>query len=347
MSVSFAPGRINLIGEHTDYNHGFVMPVALALGCSVEHRPSVDGLFTVRSTERDDHYSIDPARLHEEKPRGEWTDYIVGVARQLAGLPPMELEIRSTVPAGAGLSSSAALEVSIARALLRASGQQMDDRELALLCQRAENDFVGMPCGIMDQFASVFGRDGSAILLDCRDLSYEYVPLPQDYAIVAVNSMVKHELGQSAYGERVKECAEACRQLGITSLRDANTAMLAKLSGVTLQRARHVVSENDRVQQFAAACREEKWSALGALMYASHASLRDDYAVSCAELDYLVERAAAAPGILGARMTGGGFGGCTVNLVANDQVDAFSAAMKRDYAARFGIEPQVIVNSPA
>jgi galactokinase len=282
-------------------------------------------------------------------PTGGWTDYPVGVARELirAGYPvaPANLLIRSTVPAGAGLSSSAALEVSTALALL--AGREIEPLELALLCQRAEREFVGVPCGIMDQFISVHGRRGAAVEIDCRSLDYRTVELPTDAAFFAVNTMVKHALAGSAYRDRVRECAEAAAALGVASLRDATIDQLkdakAGMSDVAMRRARHVITENQRVREFAKASTEQR----GQLMYASHRSLRDDYEVSCLELDFLVEAASQISGVYGARMTGGGFGGCIVAMVHTDAAVKFEATIAEAYRQRFAVAPRLYLCSPA
>ena len=255
---------------------------------------------------------------------------------------------------GAGLSSSAAIEVSSALAFL--GGRAIDRMELVKLARRAENDFVGMPCGIMDQYISVFGEEGRAILIDCRDLSREAVPLPFDVRVVAVNSMVKHELGSTAYAARVRECAEAVavfneRIGGIASLRDVNAEQYTHwdeyIPEVPRRRARHVISENERVLAFRDACERHDKQEMGALFFESHKSMRDDYEISCEEIDFLVDTAVAFDGCYGARMTGGGFGGCTVNLLRADAVDRFRAKIDRAYRKRFGITPVFYECHPA
>jgi galactokinase len=277
------------------------------------------------------------------RPQHKWVDYVVGVAHQLIArgfeIPPLHLEIESTVPEGAGLSSSAALEVASALALLQ--GRELDRLEIARLCQRAESDFVGMPCGIMDQYVSLFGRDHAALKIDCRSLESRPVTLPDSVAIVAVNSMVKHSLGQSAYRDRVAECAEACRMAGVESLRDATLDQVRHN-----KRGRHVVTENQRVLAFVEAARSGHAVRMGQLFLESHRSMRDDYEISCAEINFLVDVAAALPGCFGARMTGGGFGGCTVNLVAPDAVPAFTTAIRDRYSQAWNLDPQVFLCVP-
>ncbi len=323
-----APGRVNLIGEHTDYNLGFVLPIALDLETGISTEAADDGQLHVWSEARGESRAWSVDEIAGLKPRRDWTDYVIGVAQQLIarGFPiaPLQLRVTSTVPVGAGLSSSAALEVSTALALLQ--GRELDRLEIARLCQSAERDFAGMPCGIMDQYVSVFAREHAALKIDCRSLESESVPLPNDVTILAVNSMVKHSLGDSAYRTRVAECAEACRRIGVASLRDATLDQVKDD-----KRARHVVSENLRVETFVEASRSGDLSRMGQLFLESHASMRDDYEISCAEIDFLVETAAKIPGCHGARMTGGGFGGCTVNLVAPDATERFTQTIREAY----------------
>jgi galactokinase len=263
------------------------------------------------------------------------------------GIPPLTLHIESTVPEGAGLSSSAALEVASALALLQ--GRPLDRLEIARLCQRAESDFVGMPCGIMDQYVSLFGREHAATKIDCRSLESEPVPLPEGIAILAVNSMVKHALGQSAYRDRVAECAEAAKALGVASLREATLEQLTErpMSRSARLRGRHVITENLRVEAFVKAAGAGDARRMGELFLASHDSMRYDYEISCPEIDFLVQTAARLPGCYGARMTGGGFGGCTVNLVAREAARGFTEAIREAYRGHEGRYPDVIACEPA
>ena len=330
-----APGRINLIGEHTDYNLGFVMPMAITFSTYIAAAPSPDGKLRAYSANLNDTREWTPGALRRA---GDWGDYIAGVAGLLGSYQPMNLYIHSDVPEGAGLSSSAALELSTSLALL--DGRKMDPLELVKLCRRAENDFVGMPCGIMDQFISALAREHAALRIDCRSLEYEVVTLPDNVIVVAVNTMVKHELGTSAYRTRVAECAAAAKMLGVASLRDATHDGGDK-------RARHVISENARVEAFRAACAAGDLRAMGELFVASHRSLQHDYEVSCMELDFLVDTAITMEGVYGARMTGGGFGGCTVNLLAPAKVDSFEEAISNAYHARYGIIPEIYRSVPA
>jgi len=350
-----APGRVNLIGEHTDYNLGFVLPIALDRSTYVESRPSPNRNFLFYSEQHDSQFSWPAADTLNMKPRKHWSDYVVGVAVELAkaGVPlePLECSIYSEVPEGSGLSSSAALEVSSALTFLQ--GRDFDRRELAQLCRRAETDFVGMPCGIMDQFVSIFGQEHAAIRLDCRSLDYEAVTLPSDSVVIAVNSMVKHELGASAYRTRVAECAEAVAAIRqehpeVESLRDATPEQIetASMSDVVRRRARHIVTENQRVLDFVTAAEAGDSTKMGSLFQASHRSMRDDYEISCEEIDFLVNAASSIPGCFGARMTGGGFGGCTVNLVSPDSAESFEKRIRAEYQDRYSRDPVVFLCNP-
>ena len=353
-----APGRVNLIGEHTDYNFGFVMPMALGMATFIAAAPNTGGKLRMYSEHRDEMCEWPVEAVASLTPRHHWSDYLIGVAQQLAGagfaLAPADLFIHSTVPEGSGLSSSAALEVSTALALLR--GRPIDRLDLARLCQRAEREFVGMPCGIMDQFISIFGREHAAIEIDCRSLAHRAVDLPDEMAFVAVNTMVKHALAGSAYKDRTEECAEAvklirARHPEVASLRDVSTELFteveALLPPVVRKRARHVVTEDARVEQFVEAGAAGDTARMGKLMVDSHRSLQHDYEVSCAELDFLVDTALRIEGVIGSRMTGGGFGGCTVTMLHRSQVDSFRTRIAAAYGDSFGVEPAVYVCSPS
>jgi galactokinase len=351
-----APGRVNLIGEHTDYNLGFVLPVALDLATTVAIAPSRDGMVRFYSEQRQEMRQFRGEDIAALAPAHDWSDYPVGVSRELilAGFPiqPSNLLIASTVPEGSGLSSSAALEVSCALALLH--GRTLNPLELALLCQRAERNFVGMPCGIMDQYISAFGRKNCAVEIDCRSLGHRLVVLPAGITFVAVNTMVKHALASSAYRERVAECAAAVDGLrqqfpAVESLRDATPEQLASvaLPEVVGRRARHVVTEDDRVGRFVEASAAGDPRKMGQLMLESHASLRDDYQVSCEELDFLVAAAMKIDGVYGSRMTGGGFGGCTVTLLRADAAAAFEEQISAAYQAQFDVIPLVYACRPS
>src|SRR6266852_4052475 len=353
-----APGRVNLIGEHTDYNLGFVLPIALDLACFVATADSNDGYLHLFSEEKRQSRQWPATDISSLAPSHDWSDYVIGVAQELIrlGYPvePKLLLIRSTVPEGSGLSSSAALEVSSALALL--SDGDIDPLMLAKLCQRAEVGFVGTPCGIMDQYVSVFAREHAALEIDCRSLENAAVPLPDGIEILAVNSMVKHALGQSAYRERTEECAtavDAIRRLdtSVSSLRDVTVALLeraaASMPKVIARRARHVVMENERVNLFVKASRRGDLERMGQLMVESHVSLQHDYEVSSPELDFLVDTAIGVEGVLGARMTGGGFGGCTVNLLRRGMSGRFRSTISHTYRERFGVDPQIFTCRPS
>ena len=353
-----APGRVNLIGEHTDYNLGFVLPVALDLATYIAAAPSTDGKLRIYSEFRKEMREWNAADLGGLAPSRHWTDYPIGVAQELlcAGLAiaPANLLVRSSVPEGSGLSSSAALEVSTALAFL--AGRLLDPLDLARLCQRAERNFVGMPCGIMDQYISVFGREHSAVEIDCRSLGRRFVELPAGITFVAVNTMVKHALAGSAYKDRVAECAAAVAGIkekfpGVESLRDVSPEQLESvapsLPAVVERRARHVVTEDARVGRYVEASTRGDLALMGELLVESHRSLQHDYEVSCAELDFLVDTALAIDGVLGSRMTGGGFGGCTVTMLRPDAVARFGQEMARAYQRQFQAAPQIYACRPS
>jgi len=357
-----APGRVNLIGEHTDYSLGFVLPVALDLATYVATAPSGvpsgPGKLRIYSEFRKEMREWNAAEIGALTPARHWTDYPIGVAQELlrAGfaIEPANLLIRSTVPEGSGLSSSAALEVSAALAFL--AGRALDPLSLARLCQRAERNFVGMPCGIMDQYISGFGREHSAVEIDCRSLGHRFVELPAGITFVAVNTMVKHALAGSAYKERVAECAAAVAGIRerfpeVESLRDVSPEQLESvapsLPPVVARRACHVVTEDARVGRFVEASARGDVALMGKLLVESHRSLQHDYEVSCAELDFLVDTALGIDGVLGSRMTGGGFGGCTVTMLRPDAVGRFGEEMARAYQRQFQTTPQVYACQPS
>ncbi len=354
-----APGRVNLIGEHTDYNEGFVMPAAINFSTAVAVAGREDRTIVIQSDQ-----FADRAELDLDKPPSQgthhWSDYPFGVAIKLeeAGcrLRGANLLIKSTVPIGAGLSSSAAIEVSTALALLDNSGLTTDRLELAKNCQKAENEFVGARSGIMDQFIACFGAEGHALMLDCRSLESTPLPIPDGVKLVVCNTMVKHQLAGGEYNKRRAECEEGVRLLSLhlpkpASLRDVTLADLerfrSELPEVVYRRCRHVVTENDRVLRAADALRSSDLQTFGKLMAESHQSLRDEYEVSCRELDLMVEFANEVEGTIGARMTGGGFGGCTINLVAADRVDAFREHVSARYTKAVGRNPEVYVCTAA
>jgi len=353
-----APGRVNLIGEHTDYNDGFVLPAAIEFYCWVAAAARKDGKVAIYSENFNETVE---ASLDSLTPLGKkhWSNYPLAVAWVLrqAGKPltGANLYIAGEVPLGAGLSSSAAIEVAVGLALVSVSGLAVDRAELAQLCQKAENEFVGARVGIMDQFVSCHGRASHALMLDCRSLEYELVKLPANVQLVMCNTMVKHELASGEYNARRAECEEGVRNLRtafpeVRALRDVTLAQLEahrqKLSPRVFARCRHVITENERVKSAVKTLHRGDSKALGALLQDSHRSLRDDYEVSCKELDLMVEIAMAQPGLIGARMTGGGFGGCTVNLVESAAVSNFKRDVAEEYSSKTGLTPEIYV-SPA
>jgi galactokinase len=338
------------MGEHTDYNDGLVLPMALEMACYAAVATADHGKLRVHSANLNETREWPTGSIGTAQPEHDWGDYVLGVAFQLVrsgyAIGPCDLYIVSEVPEGAGLSSSASIEVATALALL--GPRTMEKIEIAKLCQRAESQFVGMPCGIMDQYASVFGKKHAAIEIDCRDLSSETVSLPDDLQVIVANSMVKHELGTSAYRQRVADCKDAVAAIkkhkpSVNSLRDVPLEDLKVIEGrippVPFKRARHVVTDNARVLEFAEAARKSDLEEMGRLFVASHRSARDDYEISCEELDFLVDEAVSIEGVYGARMTGGGFGGCTVNLVSPQSADQLESKLTQQYEGRFQITP--------
>jgi galactokinase len=354
-----APGRVNLIGEHTDYNDGFVMPAAIAFYTWVAAAPRQDRIVEVYSEHFDEKITLSLDAL-SGPPQKHWSDFVRGVAATLqeAGhtLSGANLVIHGQVPLGAGLSSSASLEVSLALALTSLARIAVPRLELVKLCQAAEHKYVGTRCGIMDQFVAGFGAAGHALMLDCRSLEYQLLPIPHDLRLVVCNSMVRHELASGEYNLRRADCEAGVRLLlpflpAIHSLRDVGIADLEKykhaLSATVYRRCRHVITENQRVLSAAKALRSQDADRFGHLMYRSHASLRDDYEVSCRELDLLVDLASTRRGVYGARMMGGGFGGCTVNLIRTDCAAAFQAEIAPMYAETTSITPEIYICEPA
>ena len=356
--ISRAPGRVNLIGEHTDYNEGFVMPAAIDFYTSVAFAPRSDMKVNVRSQSFDETFSFD--LNNGFRPTHNWSDYAVGVIDQIKRLGQRlcgaDILIRGEVPIGAGLSSSAAIEVAVAFAFLNAKHAVIDRTQLALLCQRAENEFVGMRCGIMDQFISCNGRRDHALMLDCRSLEFKLLPLAPSVRMVICNTMVKHEHAGGEYNQRRAACEEGVQILrkylpNIRSLRDVSAEQLEqhreKLPPIIYHRCRHVVTENARVESAAQMLQVHDLQAFGKLMADSHRSLRDDYEVSSPELDLMVDIANKQDGVYGARMTGGGFGGCTINLVASEDADSFRRHVAAEYEAATGRKPDVYITSAA
>jgi galactokinase len=340
--VASAPGRVNLIGEHTDYNGGYVLPIAINRRTAVALGRGDGPLYSA---------DFDDARPRTGAREGAWVDYPRGVAWALgqAGMivPAFQAAFAGEVPQGAGLSSSAAIEAATILALDALGALGLARTEMARLCQRAENAFVGVRSGIMDQYASLLGQQGHALLVDCRSLASEAVPLDLASAglsLLVCDTGVKRGLAATGYNDRRATCERAAAQLGVAQLRDATEADLARLSGEELLRARHVVTENARVLAAVATVCERDFATFGALMYASHASLRDDFAVSTPELDAVVA-AAHQTGALGARLTGAGFGGCAIALVADPA--ALEDLITRTFAARGYHTPTCYVFSPA
>jgi len=359
-----APGRVNLIGEHTDYNDGFVMPVAIDRQTTAAITPRPDRLLIVRSAAHEDVATIDLDRpggglsrasvSESGGPLGTWSDYVRGVAAVLERkgfrLQGADISIATDVPMGAGLSSSAALEVAVGYGLLDRAGHPIDRTTLARACQQAEHEFTGTLCGIMDQFIACHGRAGHALLLDTRTLDMAWLPLPPDIAVIVCNTMTKHVLATDGYNARRADCEAGVRALadrlpGIRALRDVTLESLEAnrdaLPERVFRRCRHVVTENARVQSAAAALRAGDLDGIGALMRASHVSMRDDFEISTPEVDAMVESAMRADGTIGARMTGGGFGGCTVNLVRAGAAAAFAATVRAGYEAATGRVPEI------
>jgi galactokinase len=354
-----APGRVNLIGEHTDYNDGFVMPAAIEFYCWLAIGPREGPGLCIYSEDFSEEVEADLGSA-SIAPTKSWSDYPIGVAVQLlqAGFPlrGANLFIESEVPMGAGLSSSAAIEVATALALAEQSVPNPDRVQLAKLCQRAENEFVGARVGIMDQFVSLHGHKDHALLLDCRSLSFESLRVPDSVKLVISNTMVKHELASGEYNKRREECEEAVRRLsavlpGIKALRDVSLEQLEKHRGllpeVIYKRALHIVSENARTLDAAEALRTGDIERFGKRMAESHRSLRDLYEVSCRELDLMVDLAYQQRGIYGARMTGGGFGGATINLVDARQAGQFKEKIGKAYQKETGLVPQIYICKPA
>jgi len=348
-----APGRVNLIGEHTDYSGGFVMPAAIDFRTIAEIRPRNDGRISLYSQNMGEEISY-PAEPLPSTARKHWSDYPVGVAWSLAQegvrVGAFALTLEGNVPLGAGLSSSASIEVATALALLELAGTSLPLPTIALACQRAENVFVGARSGIMDQFIACAGKQDHALMLDCRSLEYRQVPIPAHVRLIICNSMVKHEHAGGQYNVRREEVEEGTRILhtrwpSIKALRDATEAQLIEcrpqMPPNVFRRCRHIITENKRVQLAASALEHGDLPAFGTLMGEAHRSFRDDFEASCSELDTLVEIASELPGCYGARMTGGGFGGCTVNLVEESKADQFREQIHARYRATTGIDADI------
>jgi galactokinase len=369
-----APGRVNLIGEHTDYNDGFVMPAAIGFHTRAAVAPRPDRKLVIHSENYSEQVEFDLDHL-PATGAGRWSDYVIGVVEMLVRsgkkLGGANLLVDGNVPQGAGLSSSASIEVAVGYALLDLGEQAMDqtktdrteiyrseiDRtQLALLCQQAENEFVGARCGIMDQFVASHGKRGQALLLDCRSLEYRQLPLPDDAVLAICNTMVKHSIAKGEYNQRRAECEAGVRALSkylpqVRALRDVTPENLERygheLPEVVVRRCRHVIGENARVLMAAAALERGDLPTFGNLMLESHRSLRNDFAVSCSELDLMVELAGQVDGVYGTRMTGGGFGGCTIALVQAGCVEAFQRMVREGYERSTGRKPEIYICAAA
>ena len=338
--VVAAPGRVNLIGEHIDYNDGFVLPMAIerytVIAAKVD--PENESTATLYSVDMDEQVEIslvDP----NEREDSHWSNYVTGVVSGMVkdkgfSVPGFQAVAKSNVPIGGGLSSSASLEVAAATVIEAVTGQAIPKVDKALVCQKAEHQFAGVPCGIMDQFSSVLCESDHVLLLDCRDQSFQQIPFSNpDIVVLIINSEVKHELSGGEYAQRRSQCEVALEKLGAKSYRDVTLQQVqekkAELDPVVFNRAHHVVTEIARTVKTAEAMKKNAWQTVGELMYASHASLRDDFEVSCKELDVLVDIAGKTDGVIGARMTGGGFGGCIVALVQGNKADSISDSICR------------------
>ncbi len=344
-----APGRVNLIGEHTDYNDGFVLPIAIDRSVVVVADYAGGDRSTLCAIDLDETVTVDLAGPISPVPKS-FANYLLGVAAGFAAhgtLPNLDVAISGTVPIGAGLGSSAALEVAFATMLRQVTGSDIDPFALAELCRRGEHEFAGTPCGIMDMLTATLARPGHAMLIDCRGPQTRPIPMPpaDDVTVLVADTTVRHDLADGAYAERRRRCVDAATGLGVPSLREADIGLLttALLDDRTRWAAQHVVRENQRVLLAAAALVTGDLDALGELMFDSHASLRDLLDVSCEQLDSLVEIAAGLRGsdrgVIGARMTGGGFGGCVVILCRTDALAPATAELQRRYAERFGTPP--------
>jgi galactokinase len=351
--VFAAPGRVNLIGEHTDYAEGFVMPAAIDFATLAGISPRSDGKVVIYSENYSQERTFDAAALPKSANK-HWSDYPLGVISILAGeghkVPGLSLSLWGDVPLGSGLSSSAAVEVATALAVLSLMDASYPGPVLARLCQRAENEFVGSSCGIMDQFISANGAKDHALLLDCRDLSFRLAPIPESVTLVIANTMVKHAVTGGEYTSRRAQVEEAAAVIArhrpeVKFLRDATLEDLVKygaeMSPDALKRARHVISENLRTVAAADALINHNLTELGRLMAEAHRSYSQDFEASCEECDAMVELAQGLPGLIGARLTGGGFGGCTVNLVEAAHAPKFAETLGERYASRIGIVPQI------
>jgi galactokinase len=363
-----APGRVNLIGEHTDYNDGFVFPMAIerytviaaapkrAADCVGENNEA-----TVFSVNKNESASIVIDGSSQPPEKVVWSSYIQGTVQYAfeAGFKakPFKAVINSDVPLGGGLSSSASLEVAVATLIEAMTGQQFEPVQKALICQKAEHRYANMPCGIMDQLIAVMGQSGHAMLLDCRSKVPQMIPMDDpNVSVLIVNSNVKHELTGSEYPDRRRQCEKAAKLLGVPMLRDATLPQLESARSrfeqesdgdLCYRRAKHVITENDRTTAMASALTKKDWATCGQLMGASHQSMKDDFEITCSEIDRLVEIAQSVNGVIGSRMTGGGFGGCTVSLIETSRTAEILSAITSRYQSATGIEPAAFVTRPA
>lgn len=339
----FSPGRINLIGEHTDYNEGFAFPAAINKGISVAIAKSKNDTSTIIALDKNESYSFSFEGIQAIK-KGGWRNYVLGVISEMHkkgySFGNFNLAFSGNVPGGAGMSSSAALENAIGFAINELFELGISKEELIYISQKAEHNYAGVKCGIMDQFASMFGEKKSALLLDCRSITAEVFPFDlKEYKIILINSNVKHDLSETAYNERRAVCERVANMLNVEALRDATESDLAivkgKLSEADYQKALFVIQENKRVHAFMSAAENQDMKTLGKLLFQSHEGLSKQYQVSCDELDFLVDSAKKSSAVIGARMMGGGFGGCTINFVRKDKLEEFKTAVAMEFKKRF------------
>ena len=355
LSVARAPGRVNLIGGHTDYNEGFVLPMALESYVWAAAKGNEGDTVNLYAVDFDEKYSfnLDDAEFDENHP---WANYVMGVADEMRKkghrLGGVNMVIKGDVPKEVGLSSSAAIEIATAKVFASVFNEKIDPVDLAYIGKSAENNFVGVQCGVMDQFVSVLGRPNHTLFIDCRTNQYSLIPFDPSFSVAVVNTTVKRDLASSAYNERKSQCEEGVRVLrrslpSVRALRDVSLEELEKhrsdLSNVVFKRCRHVISENARVLEAVEAQKKGDIMRLGELMYESHFSLRDDYEVSCLELDILLDAARGIRGTLGARMTGAGFGGCTVNILRKEYTESFIREIKDRYKDATGLQAEVYI----
>ena len=355
-----APGRVNLIGEHTDYNDGFVLPMAIERYTVIAAAPSEGDESTVFSVNKNESAVIVTDGSSEPPEQVVWSSYVQGTVhyclRAGSKIKPFRAVVNSDVPLGGGLSSSASLEVAVATLIEAIRERQLEPALKALICQKAEHKYAKMPCGIMDQFIAVMGQAGHAMLLDCRSQQPTMIPMEDPtVSVLIVNSNVKHELTGSEYPDRRRQCEKAAELLGVPMLRDATLPMLESARSrfqqepegeLCYRRARHVITENDRTTAMAAALTERNWKTCGRLMNASHLSMKEDFEITCPEIDVLVEITQSVEGVIGSRMTGGGFGGCTVSLIQTRQTEEILRAVANRYQSATGIEPSAFVTQP-